>query len=114
MVDADPVATCVREIMAERTTWAGTAVDLVRAQIDLSAGDFLRGDAGWPKNPRVLAGRLRRAQTALRALGIEVTFSREGRAGTRIIRMSKAAETTVSTDGNVGHNASTRADASPS
>ena len=34
------------------------------------------------------AGRLRRAQTSLRALGIEIEFSREGRGGTRIIRMS--------------------------
>jgi hypothetical protein len=34
------------------------------------------------------AGRLRRAQTSLRALGIEIAFSREGRGGTRIIRMS--------------------------
>jgi hypothetical protein len=37
------------------------------------------------KNPRALAGRLRRAQTFLRTLGIEITFSREGRAGTRMI-----------------------------
>jgi hypothetical protein len=46
--------------------------------------------AGWPKNPRALAGRLRRAQTFLRALGIEIIFSREGRAGTRIITMRTA------------------------
>ena len=56
---------------------------------------------GWPKSPRALAGRLRRAQTPLRALGIEITFSREGRAGTRIIRMRKsrpeATAATVST-----------------
>ena len=39
---------------------------------------------GWPKNPRALVGRLRRAQTFLRALGIDITFSREGRAGSRI------------------------------
>ena len=43
---------------------------------------------GWPKSPRALAGRLRRAQTPLRALGIEMTFGREGRAGTRIIRLT--------------------------
>jgi hypothetical protein len=49
------------------------------------------------KNPRALAGRLRRAQTFLRTLGIEITFSREGRTGTRMIRVSKSAENTVST-----------------
>ena len=52
---------------------------------------------GWPKNPRALAGRLRRAQTFLRALGIAITFSGEGRAGTRVIRMRTSLESTVST-----------------
>jgi hypothetical protein len=51
----------------------------------------------WTKNPRALAGRLRRAQTFLRTLGIEITFSREGHTGTRIIRVSTNAENTVST-----------------
>jgi hypothetical protein len=40
---------------------------------------------GWPKNPRALAGHLRRAQTFLRTLGIDITFSREGRSGTRAL-----------------------------
>ena len=34
---------------------------------------------GWPKNPRALVGRLRRALTFLRALGVELAFGREGR-----------------------------------
>jgi hypothetical protein len=41
--------------------------------------------SGWPKSPRALAGRLRRAQTFLRTLGIEIVFGREGRLGTRTI-----------------------------
>ena len=45
----------------------------------------------WPKNLRALAGRLRRAQTFLRFLDIEVAFSREGRAGARMIRIDRAA-----------------------
>jgi hypothetical protein len=40
----------------------------------------------------VLAGRLRRAQTSLRALGIEISFSREGRGGARIIRITASHE----------------------
>src|SRR5258708_32615572 len=59
-----------------------------------------------PKSPRALAGRLRRAQTPLRALGIEISFGREGRAGTRIIRLrasrTKPTRTTVSTVSTVG------------
>jgi hypothetical protein len=89
-IDADPVAVCVRELMAERTIWNGRASDLLQ----VSAGVFGQcgpgqsaASAGWPRNPRALAGRLRRAQTFLRALGIEIIFSREGRTGTRLITM---------------------------
>jgi hypothetical protein len=42
----------------------------------------------WAKNPHALAGRLRRAQTFLRMLDIEIAFAREGRSGVRMIRMS--------------------------
>jgi hypothetical protein len=79
IVDADPVPACVREIMADRAQWTGSASDLLRAGTNV---------AGWPKNPRALAGRLRRAQTFLRALGIEIVFSREGRLGTRTIKIT--------------------------
>ena len=101
MVDADPVAACVREIMAERSTWTGSATDLLRAEADL-ARDPTRTSPGWPKNSRALAGHLRRAQTALRTLGIEILFGREGRAGTRIIRMSRTHENTVAIVSSVG------------
>lgn len=92
IIDANPVAACVRQIMVERTTWSGSALDLLRAGEGVG-----KRRAGWPDNPRALAGRLRRAQTFLRALGIEIAFGREGRAGTRTIRISAAVEKTVST-----------------
>jgi hypothetical protein len=91
IIEADPIATCVRAIMTERTTWTGSASDLLRLCAQ-SAGDDISRGAAWTKNPRVLAGRLRRAQTFLRTLGIEITFTREGRAGTRMIRMSTICE----------------------
>jgi hypothetical protein len=86
MIDGDPLASCVREIIAQRKTWIGTAAEL------LSFGLGYPGDRlswrNWPKNPRSLAGRLRRAQTPLRSLGVEILFSREGKARTRIIKIS--------------------------
>jgi hypothetical protein len=97
VIDADPVAACVREIMAERSSWTGSAADLLRAGAGPSSDGISRDSAGWPKNPRALAGRLRRAQTFLRVLGIDIVFSREGRAGSRIIRMRTTVENTVST-----------------
>jgi len=101
LIDADPVAARVREIMADRSMWTGSASDLLRAGAGLGGDGPSSGRAGWPNNPRALAGRLRRAQTFLRALGIEVTFSREGRAGNRVIRMRATTENTVSTVGSV-------------
>jgi hypothetical protein len=86
MIDADPVASCVREIIAQRKTWTGTAAELLALGVR-RPGDRLSWRS-WPKNPRALAGRLRRAQTPLRSLGIEIVFTREGKAGTRIIKIS--------------------------
>jgi hypothetical protein len=84
IIDADPVAALVREIMADRAQWTGSALDLLQVGTNRS---------GWPKSPRALAGRLRRAQTFLRTLGIEIVFGREGRFGTRTIRITAVGET---------------------
>jgi hypothetical protein len=87
VIEADPVATFVREIMAGRSTWTGTATNLLRARI--AAGKNVPDiTGGWPRNPRALAGRLRRCQTFLRTVGIHIAFSREGRTGSRMIRMT--------------------------
>jgi hypothetical protein len=84
--ESDPVATCVRRIMAKQTRWVGTASDLHVASL---GGDHLAGRiADWPRNPRALAGRLRRSQAFLRTLGIEITFQREGPEGNRMIKMT--------------------------
>ena len=79
----------------------GSAADLLRAGADRRSDDISRDSAGWPTNPRALAGRLRRAQTFLRALGIEIAFAREGRTGTRVIRIHTMFGNTVNTVGTV-------------
>ena len=99
VIEADPVAAFVREIMAVRGTWAGRASDLLRVRI--AAGeDVLDGTTGWPKNPRALAGRLRRCQTFLRTVGIDIAFSREGRTGSRMIRITSLAKSPRTSVGN--------------
>jgi hypothetical protein len=77
IIDNDPVAAVVREIMADRAQWRGSASDLLQIGVNRS---------GWPKSPRALAGRLRGAETFLRTLGIEIVIGRERRLGTRTIR----------------------------
>jgi hypothetical protein len=87
VIEADPVAAFVREIMAGRNRWTGTATDFLRARIAVGK-NVSDGTGEWPRNPRALAGRLRRCQTFLRTLGIDVAFRREGRTGSRMIRMT--------------------------
>src|SRR5262249_17777493 len=96
IIEADPIATCLRSIMADRTTWTGSASDLLRLCAE-SARESPPGGIAWANNPRALACRLRRAQPFLRTFGIEITFSREGRTGIRMIRVSTSAENCVST-----------------
>jgi hypothetical protein len=90
VIEADPVAAHIRKMMSKYATWTGSASDLLRVSADFSADRHATKGSGWPKSPRALAGRLRRAQTSLRALGIDITFTREGSAGTRLIRMNAA------------------------
>ena len=106
IIDADPIAACVREFMSERSSWTGSAADLLRVSVERSSDRIPRDSTSWPKNPRALAGHLRRAQTFLRALGIEIAFSREGRAGSRVIRMRSFPENTVSTVSSVSDSGS--------
>jgi hypothetical protein len=92
VLEVDPVATCVRRIMAKQPRWVGTASDLLDATV--IGGNPI---ADWPKNPRALAGRLRRSQALLRTLGIELAFHREGREGNRIIKMTSQVNFSPST-----------------
>jgi hypothetical protein len=62
VIDKDPVAAFVREIMAGRMVWTGTATYLQRAGADLTGDGASRRGADWPRHHRALAGRLRRAQ----------------------------------------------------
>ena len=52
------------------------------------AGERVAKSKTWPDSPRALAGRLRRAATFLRKIGIEIGFGREGRARTRTINIT--------------------------
>jgi hypothetical protein len=84
VIDADPIAAAVRAVMSTRTEWTGTASDLLGALAEV-AGERVANYKTWPDSPRALAGRLRRAATSLRKIGIEISFGREGRMRTRTI-----------------------------
>ena len=84
VIDADPVANAVCAIMETRTEWTGTASDLLGDLAEITDEGVAKSRT-WPGNPRALGGRLRRAATFLRKVGIEISFEREGRARTRTI-----------------------------
>lgn len=100
VIDADPIAAAVRALMAARTEWTGTASELLGA-LGVMAGERVAKAKTWPDSPRALAGRLRRAATFLRKIGIEIGFGREGRARTRVIRITTAPADAASERGGV-------------
>jgi hypothetical protein len=73
IIDADPVAGAVLEMMQSRPEWTGTASDLLNA-----LGEFAVADT-WPQSPGALSWRLRRASAFLRKIGIDVRFERKNR-----------------------------------
>jgi hypothetical protein len=87
VIEADPVAAAVRAFMLARTDWTGTASSLLDA-LAQEAGERIAKSKDWPGSPRALSGRLRRAATFLRKIGIEVGFKKEGRARTRIVHIT--------------------------
>ena len=91
VIEADPIAAAVRAVMTTRTEWTGTASELLGALAEM-AGERVAKAKTWPDSPRALAGRLRRAATFLRKIGIDIGFEREGRARTRMIRITTTGE----------------------
>jgi hypothetical protein len=87
VIDADPISAAVRTLIAERTMWTGTASELLGA-LGQVAGERVAKSKAWPDSPRALGGRLRRAATFLRKIGIDISFDREGRTRTRTIHIS--------------------------
>jgi hypothetical protein len=93
MIEADPIATAVRSMMAERMEWAGTATELL-GTLEKMADEGVVRSKEWPSSPRALSGKLRRAVTCLRRVGVEIILDkREGKKRTRVIQMTRAAFT---------------------
>jgi hypothetical protein len=87
VIEGDPVASMVRAVMADGSEWTGTASDLL-GELTKAAHERVVKSKSWPDTPPALSGRLRRAATFLRKVGIEVAFGRKGRGRTRIIHIS--------------------------
>lgn len=91
VLEADIVATAVRSFMAGHKQWQGTATQLL-GTLTTDAGETIAKAKEWPKTPRTLSGRLRRASTFLRKVGIKVAFEK-ATGGTRVITLTRGTAT---------------------
>ena len=89
--EADLVASAIRNLMAAQGEWPGTATQLLR---DLAGcvDEGVSKSRTWPRTPRFLGGKLRRAAPFLRKAGVKISWSREGHKRTRTIRITTASE----------------------
>jgi hypothetical protein len=89
VLEASMVGTAVRQFMATREEWSGTAQELLNLLTPL-VGDYVARERDWPKRPNTLSGKLKRAAPALRKIGIHVALgARVGHARERIVTIEK-------------------------
>jgi hypothetical protein len=88
VLEADLVATAVRALMKARADqeWIGTAAQLL-SELTALVDEGQRRGRDWPSAPNLLSGRLRRAATNLRKVGIEIAFEPGHRRG-RLIHIA--------------------------
>lgn len=84
VIDDDMVMVVVRDLVVKRGSWSGTAAQLLE---EISPDPRPKG---WPGGPQPLAGHVKRSAPALRAVGIDVEFHRDG--GRRVITLSTRPE----------------------
>jgi hypothetical protein len=88
VLEADVVAIAVRTFMTMRVgqEWVGTATQLLSALTEV-VDESQRRSRDWPSAANILSGRLRRAATNLRKIGIEITVDPGHRKG-RLIHLT--------------------------
>ena len=83
VLEAEPVAAGVRQLVQSEAGWEGTATQLL-GQLTPD-----RPPRGWPTTPQHLSGKLKRALPALREVGVIVEFSHSTDRSMRLITISK-------------------------
>ena len=99
VLNANLVATAVRTFMATQTTWTGTATDLLDL-LGRIVGEKAAKSKTWPADATRLSGKLRRAATFLRKVGIEISL------GERVARTRSITITSFSKPQQDGNSAS--------
>jgi hypothetical protein len=87
-LDADPVAAAVIELMNETETWESSASELLES-LEMLMPENIQKSKKWPKRANVLSGKLKRAASFLRTVGIEVLTGIKESKGKRKIVIRK-------------------------
>lgn len=85
-LEASPLATAVRTLMASTSLWEGSPADLL-AELAKLVDEQTTRQRWWPRDAARLSGALRRLAPALRGVGITVQWSK--RRGTRQIQLAR-------------------------
>ncbi len=76
-ISLDPLAQYVMQILEQsRSSWSGTANQLLETMNRVSGYIYNRPPMGWPQTPSSLSNKLNRLAPALRKIGIEIDFGR--------------------------------------
>jgi hypothetical protein len=72
VIEADPVASALKQFVTEqRGEWAGTKGELLK-ELRQVVGDKVADSKTFPQSARALGGRVRRAATFLRKIGLDI------------------------------------------
>ena len=96
-LESDPVAVAVQALAAKYRQWSGTATDLLE-ELGKLVSETTRRSRAWPKSPGPLSGRLQRAATFLRAVGVEVQRARGSERSRRRLLTIRAIERPTARD----------------
>ena len=91
MVEVDPLASALKDLLSMQIEWVGTATDLLKV-ITNNAGSFIH-DRDFPKSPAQISKHLERSKPLLREIGINIFRDRVKHAGDRQITITKASST---------------------
>lgn len=82
VIEADPALRALQKLLANRGTWTGMVEGLLKDLTAIAGAAAAAKD--WPPNGKSLSGRLRKAATSLRGLGVDIRFGRHIKTGTPV------------------------------
>ena len=87
-IEGNPVAEAILCLISDQGAWQGTATELIKA-LRTSYPLLTDDPASFPRQPNRLASALLRVSPLLRCRGLEISFSRSGKAGSKVINLKR-------------------------